>query len=343
MTTHAAEVPRTGNFNYAALASGRRFDPAEFVDDAPRLGLYREAGYIWGTLRDEDGTLYTIMRRLAGTPPGSRVEDDRQSLGGKLILTSSGTGEQGLQLRREPRHAVNSDAITVRLTDPETATYASDPAAPGQPMHLTLSKYYFSYFEAGVIDVSGTLAAPPLQWYVPGIDSSLLYLTQTWMVSGTVAGKSASGFLFWEEAWMPPGGRLYIDKDPLHDTEYLTWYSWANHFTDGSCEVGHFLFGNHDFHVGVTGHSDGTVKSARSMDAVVTRASDGYWHDGIAYRIDGEAWVCEADPEGHMRGLGHMPNPQQEGRVHRVSDTRIPDVWMAWGESVPGRGNNRTH
>jgi hypothetical protein len=67
------------------------------------------------------------------------------------------------------------------------------------------------------------------------------------------------------------------------------------------------------------------------MDAVVTRASDGYWHDGIAYTVDGVGWVCEPDPDGRMLGLGHIPNPQQEGRMHRVGDTRKPDVWMAWG------------
>jgi hypothetical protein len=208
-------------------------------------------------------------------------------------------------------------------------------------MRLVLSKDDFHYREDGVMDMSGTLVVPPLQWYLPGRDASLLYITQTWLVDGVILGKPARGFLFWEEAWMYPGGQLYRSKDPLHDAEYLTWYSWANHWPDGSCEVGHFLFGQKDFHVGVTAHSDGTVSSARSMDVEINRAADGYWHDGIDYTIDGVKWVCEPDPQGHMRGLGEMPNPQQEGRMHRVEDTRQPDVWMAWGETVPAAGNSR--
>lgn len=102
------------------------------------------------------------------------------------------------------------------------------------------------------------------------------------------------GFLFWEQAWMLPGARLYVNKDPLHDARYRTWHSWANQWSDGSCEVGHFLFGKKDFHVGVTAHSDGTVTSARQMDAQIARADDGYWHEGISYDIDGEPWMCEA-------------------------------------------------
>ena len=208
-------------------------------------------------------------------------------------------------------------------------------------MRMVLSDDEFSYVEDGVIDVAGRLVVPPLQWYLPGPQSSLLYISHTWLVDGELLGKRARGFLFWEEAWMPPGGQLYVKKDPLHDAEYLTWYSWANLWSDGQCEVGHFLFGQKDFHVGVVADSSGNVTSARTMDAVITRADDGYWHDGINYQIDGVDWVCEPDPQGRMQGLGKMPNPQQEGRIHRVDDTRVPDVWMAWGESVPAAGNRR--
>jgi hypothetical protein len=332
----------TGSFDHTALASGRRFDARELVDDEPVLGLTREAGYIWGTLRDNDGVLYTTMRRIAASGPQAR-EDSRQSLAGKLLVMSSETGQEGLALRREPRSAVDSSDIVTALTDQNIVTVSSDPAAAGRSMRLVLSENDFCYAEDGVIDVSGAIVVSPLQWYLPGRHASLLYLTQTWLVDGTILGKPARGFLFWEEARMLPGGRLYMDKDPLHDAEYLTWYSWANHYDDGSCEVGHYLFGQNNFHVGVSATSDGVVSVARDMDAVITRAPGGYWHDGIDYELDGVRWRCEPDPKGQMRGLGtSMPNPQQEGFMHRVSDTRQPDVWMAWGETVPAAGNQRS-
>ena len=337
----AETLPATGSFNCAAMASGRRFDASEFVATAgPLPGLQQEAGYIWGTVRDDDATLYSVMRRIAPSTSATS-SDGRKSLGGKLIVLSAEPGADEMEMRREPRGAVDSAHIAGTLQGDNTARFASSPAAPGNPMRLMLSEDDFSYREDGVIDVEGRLAVPPLQWYLPGPTASLLYTTQTWLVEGELLGKHVRGFLFWEQAWMLPGARLYVEKDPLRDAQYLTWYSWANQWSDGSCEVGHFLFGKEDFHVGVTAHSDGTVSSAGQMDARVARADDGYWHDGIHYDLDGVPWVCEVSPHGRMAGLGPMPNPQQEGRIHRVAETRQPDVWMAWGETVPAAGNGR--
>ena len=59
------DPPRTGSFRHAAIASARRFEPAQVLAPGATLhGLTVEAGYIWGTLRDDDGGLYTIMRRI---------------------------------------------------------------------------------------------------------------------------------------------------------------------------------------------------------------------------------------------------------------------------------------
>ncbi|MFE9320706.1 hypothetical protein ACIHDR_12710 [Nocardia sp. NPDC052278] len=342
MTSTLTNLSPTGSFNHAAISSGRRFEPAAVLSpDTSVHGLAPEAGYIWGTVRDDDGGLHSIMRRVPAVRDDKKAGADIRSLGGKLILLSSAGGTEQMQLRREPRHAPESNELSRRVLGTGAVEFTSPANDHGRAVTLELSAQTLRYQETDVIEVTGTLAAPPLQWFLPGPDSSLLYLTQTWLVEGDLAGKHVRGFLFWEEAWMREGGRLYVDKDPLHDAEYTTWYSWANHFDDGTSEVGHFLFGNGDFHVGVIGHSDGTVTTARTMDAVIRRDADGYWHDGIDYTINGDPWVCEPDPNGRMEGLGRIPNPQQEGRIHRVSDTRVPDVWMAWGESVPGNGERR--
>ncbi|MFI7530280.1 hypothetical protein [Nocardia salmonicida] len=342
MTATIADLSPTGSFNHAALCSGRRFEPGRVLArDTAIHGLGPEAGYLWGTLRDEDGGLHSIMRRVPAVRDNSKATGDIRSLGGKLILLTSAGADEQMQLRREPRHAPESNELVQRIADSGAAILSAPENEHGNATSITLSTDKLEYRETGVIDVTGTLVAPPLQWFLPGPDSSLLYLTQTWLVDGEVSGKRARGFLFWEEAWMREGARLYVDKDPLHDAAYTTWYSWANHYGDGSAEVGHFLFGNGDFHVGVIGRSDGTVTVAHTMDAVIERAADGYWHNGIDYSINGEPWRCEADPNGRMEGLGKIPNPQQEGRIQRVGDTRVPDVWMAWGETVPGNGERR--
>lgn len=343
MTTATTNLSPTGSFNHAALASARRFEPAAVLDaDATIHGLKVEAGYIWGTLRDDDGGLYSIMRRVPAVRDTHKASGDVRSLGGKLILVSSHGGDSQLELRREPRFAPESNDIVKTVHGTESVELSTEPNEHGSTMSLTLSNDSMVYNETGVIDVTGKLVTPPLQWFLPGPESSLLYLSQTWLVEGEITGKHVRGFLFWEEAWMPEGARLYIEKDPLHDAAYTTWYSWANHFEDGSTEVGHFLYGNGDFHVAIVVDSDGNVRSGATMDAVIERNADGYWHDRIDYVIDGEKWVCEAEPNGRMQGLGKVPNPQQEGFMHRASDTREPTVWMSWGETVPGNGERRT-
>ncbi|MEU1994140.1 hypothetical protein ABZ511_06795 [Nocardia gamkensis] len=342
MTTTLTDLAPSGSFNHAALCSARRFEPAAVLaPDTTIHGLIPEAGYIWGTLRDDEGGLHSIMRRVPAVRDNKKAGSDIRSLGGKLILLSSAGGDEQLRLRREPRYAHESNGLSRRVLDSGALELAAAANEHGRSVALTLSTDTMHYQETDVIEVTGNRIAPPLQWFLPGRDSSLLYLTQTWLVEGDLAGKHVRGFMFWEEAWMREGGRLYVDKDPLHDAQYTTWYSWANHYDDGSAEVGHFLFGNGDFHVGVIGRSDGTVTTAHTMEAVIRRDAAGYWHDGIDYTINGEDWICEPDPNGRMEGLGVIPNPQQEGRIHRVSDTRVPDVWMAWGETVPGNGERR--
>ena len=335
-------VPKSlaGAFGGSALAGGRTIDPAQWASDQPVLGLVREAGYAWGSVHDvETGDLVSFMRRF---PPQADDGHDgtQKSLAGKLIIQSTRDGAQTLQLCREARGAAASDDLA-REPIEAGVLFAPAPGAAGRGLSLEMTPERVHYVEEDLVDLAGPIACPALQWYLPGGDAALIYLTQTWEVTGTVLGRPVRGFLFWEEAYMPPGGRLYVAKDPLHDVAYTTWYSWANHYADGTVEVGHFLFGQRDFHVGLVASSDGSVRAARRMDAIVTRDAEGYWHQGLTYDLDGEAWVCEPDPRGRMIGLGPIPNPQQEGRVRRAGDDRAVEAWMAWGESVPAHGESR--
>lgn len=104
------------------------------INGAPLLGLQREGGYVWGTLRDDQGTLYSTMRRIAAVPPKATA-DGRQSLGGKHILFGSGEGD-GMTMRKQARNAVDSAVLTKTLTGDNTVTIASVPGAEGKPMEL---------------------------------------------------------------------------------------------------------------------------------------------------------------------------------------------------------------
>ena len=327
------------DFAGAALTGGRTVDPAELVDDREHLGLVREATYLWGTLRDDAGAPLSFMRRI---PPAGTSTDDLggpRALGDRLILQAAFDDADAMHLRREARAAASSDAVTRGLEDGRAVFRASGEHGS---FLLAAGSDDVRWVEDGIIGVQGTTVCTGLQWYVPGRDAALLYPTQTWLVEGTALGRPVNGFLFVEEAYMKPGGRLYIKHDPLHDVRYLTWYSWATRWDDGSTEIGHFLFGNGRFHVGVIAGSDGRVRNVRQMDAAITRNADGYWMDRIDYTLDGERWELVPDPRGRMVDLGAIPNPQQEGLMQRVGEARTPVVWMAWGETVPANGDRRS-
>lgn len=152
-----------------------------------------EAGYIWGALRDDEGGIYTIMRRVPPRGPADHG-DGKHSLGGKLLLTRSGHGADQLELRREPRYAVHSDDIVIeRGTD--AAVLGASENEHGKSMTLRLSEDDFRYSETDVIDVTGTMAATPLQWFRPAATNRCSTSTQTWRVEGELIGKRVRGFL----------------------------------------------------------------------------------------------------------------------------------------------------
>jgi hypothetical protein len=332
-----SEEPRKGDLGWGALAGGRVVDPAEFVDHRSYFGLYREAGYLWGVLRDESGQPMTFMRRLAD-PDAEPTEGALHALGPQLILQTAWDGAADLGLRKEARRAVSGDDL-VRALEGDRAVWR---AGEGGGALLSLGADDAEWVEPDLVEVSGERVGPGLHWYLPGRDDALYYPTQTWAVTGEVLDRPVWGFLFYEEAYAPPGGRLYVKHDPLLGRAlHTTWFSWATEWDEGSLEIGHFLFGHDRFAVAVIGDREGNVRTTEHMECVVTRADDGYWADRIDYVLDGEAWEMVPEPTGRMVDLGRPPNPQQLGIVRRVGEQRRPISWMAWGESVPAHGERR--
>jgi hypothetical protein len=331
------DIEGRGQFGGIGLASGRRFDAAELVDLEPRLGLPREAVYIWGTARNRDGDLFVYARRMAAPDAtagaGASEGGLQHSMNDRFLLQASFDAEYP-RLRREARSTAVGDDVR-RSVEEGRAVLRIPAAGDRQAMELVAGDDVMSYTEGDVLDLSGVRLAPALHWYLPMGSDALYYPTQTWSVAGRILGHDVEGFAFVEEAYMPPGGRLYVAHDPLPTVGYRLWYSWATTWDDGTTEFGHFVGNGSTFSVGIIADADGRVRTTRDLGIAVERAEDGYWYDRIRLDVDGEAWEIVADPRGRMQDLGPIPNPQQEALVRRVGETRTPRIWMAWGETVP--------
>lgn len=331
---------RRGQFGGRGLAGSRVFDAAELVDAEPHLGLEREAAYVWGTVRNAEGDLFVYARRMAapgataGADAGAAGGEVQHSLGDRFLLQASIDGAGHPRLRREGRFTAMGDDVDRRVTDGR-ATFALPAVNDREAMELVLGDDIVSYQEGQVLSLTGDRLTPALHWYLPLGDDALYYTSQTWSVAGSSLGYDVEGFLFFEEAYMPRGGRLYLTKDPLPAVGYKLWYSWATTWDDGTTEFGHFVGNGGDFAIGIIANANGDVRVAHTLGVAVERAADGYWYDRIALDVDGEAWEIVADPRGRMQDLGPIPNPQQEALVRRVGESRTPVTWQAWGETVP--------
>ncbi len=327
-----------GQFGGGALASARGFDAAELVNDHPYLGLVREATYCWGTVRNRGGDLFVYARRMAA--PGSTCTETvgggevQHSLSDRFILQSTLNGADHPRLRREGRSTALADMVERDVEDGR-AVFRLPACGDRGALELVAGDDAISYHEADVLRLSGKRVGPALHWYLPFGPSALYYPTQTWAVAGTILGEEVDGFLFIEEAYMPPGGRLYVRHDPMHAAGYRLWYSWATTWDDGTTEFGHFVANDGAFSVGIIANAEGRVTCANDVAVTIERDQDGYWFDRVVSDVDGELWEIVADPRGRMADLGPIPNPQQEALVRRVGETRTPVTWMAWGESVP--------
>jgi hypothetical protein len=327
-----------GQFGGAGLAGERTFDAAELIDDTPYLGLEREASYCWGSARNRNGDLFVYMRRITahGGSKGAERRDhgDQLAMSDRFILVSNTDDADNLRIGREGRFSAETDHLTQSLEDGRAAFRVPATGARGE-MELIAGDDTVSYREAHLLDLSGARLRPAVHWYLPYGPSALYYTSQVWAVAGEILGNEVEGFVWFEEAYMPPGGRLYVTHSPLEPAKHRIWKSWVTTWDDGTTEWGHFVVGDGPLSIGIIVNADGSVRVAKDIKVEIERDPENYWYERIALDVDGEPWEIVADPKGRMVDLGPIPNPQQEGIARRVGETRTPVTWEANGENYP--------
>ncbi|QRY42697.1 hypothetical protein JVX93_19095 [Mycolicibacterium boenickei] len=326
------ELPRRGEFEGQAVVGPFTPDAVSMNSDEPLFGMPPEALYLWGTLRDDDGDLHTIMRRIPhhGRPTSRR----------RLIVQSTTGGADALRMHPSGLgSAPHVDPIRT-LVDEQSIEWRSNPKAEGSPFRALWANQTCEWTEEGIFDLRGTLIGPGLQWYVPSRRASMAYIATIYKMEGTIFGKPCRGLIGFDQIHMNEGGEVYQKLDPLIEDglEHL-WYTWATCYSDGTLDAGHFMLGNKRFGFGILTDENGTVRATTDVDGEVTFDQEGYWQTGARFDFGGVEYEFLPDPRGRMPDLGPIPNPQVDGRWRRVGDDREPDVWFAWGEAVPAHGN----
>ncbi|WP_322761840.1 hypothetical protein [Frankia sp. Cr2] len=325
---YTENLPRRGEFDYRTVVGPHRADPDEIALDVPLLGLPLSTTYLYGTLRDLEGDLFSAMRRIyAGN--GGR----------ERFLLQSTIDNTDLKVHPASRHSARATGVT-RGTQDGTFRFESDPAAEGEPFHIEATATAFTWTEGDTLDLTGRLVPPGTQWHLPARERGMAYLSQLYEVEGTILGREVGGFLGMDDVYMH--GEMYDGNDILvGDKAHILWYTWATRYTDGSLDFGHFLVGHEQLAFALLANEKTEVFTSHDIDAQVTFDQTGTWVAGIDLTASGQQWEFLPDPRGRMVDFMPMPNPQVEGRWRRVGDTREPLTWFAWGEGAPSHGDRR--
>ena len=328
--------PRPGMGEYAFQPVAGAFQPTleSMASSEPMMGMDPEGLYLWGTLRDEDGNMFSPMRRIPYDLPCAKRDTRR------YFYLQHNLGADHYRMDKIGRQSAPNDGHSFGL-EGDKVVWRSHPDAPGNPWLAEWTPESCRWVEEGVMDIRGTLIKPGLQWYIPSRSSAMSYVACIFLMEGEIMGRKARGFIGFDVMYMYPGGEVYKTKDALVEQEVeLLWYTWATLYKDGTIDAGHFLVGNDLMGFGILTNEKEEVRFTYDVDCQVTYGQDNYWLTSATAKVFGDDWEFLPDPRGRMPELGPIPNPQYEGRWRKVGDTREPDVWFAWGEAASAHGTS---
>jgi hypothetical protein len=340
-------MPRKGDFQHFTLSGPFEPNIDDLLDLRSYHGLHPEGLVVYGTVRDDHGKMYTIARRIPfGVPPAVQEEggEARKNIGSRLLFQTDRHDESLRFDKTIIKAAGSTDGFTASRTGDSARFASNEETVRGKPWHVELSADRLSWHEDDVLSLSGNVLKPAIQWYLVDRNDSMLYTSIMSEVEGTVLGERVRGFIFLEQSYLAEGGVLYVHRDSMvgHKLE-ICWYSWGTRWDDGTVEIGHFMVGNDRAGFGIVSNGSEIVVNTSNVSAEVTRDPGGYWHNGIQIDVNGEAWEMVPSIAGRQLDMAKMPNPQQEGLVRRVGETRAPVAWFAWGETAPSHGNLRSN
>ncbi len=306
--------PRRGGFGGAVVGGAHDGDPHQLTSAAPAFGLTRESTYLYGTLRDADENLYTVMRRRSqsGAWP-------------TRLWTRSSLGANGLDRHDLSFRSACTTSVAV-VADRDSTRFEADAHGGDQPMECMLGPERVDWSEGAILHVAGNDVSPGLQWYLPDPDGSMLYVSRLFIVDGHFDNVAVRGVVGIDDVFLDTGRRNYVDDPITAHHRSQAWCTWATLYDDGSAESGHVAFGPDRFGFGIRSASNGAVDIATNVSGTVTMNAGLPEH--ASFRIDDQEWEFVVDQHGRCAPTGG-PVLQAEGWLRRSGETRRPTVWSA--------------
>lgn len=325
----SSQYPPRGHFDWRTIVGAWDADPMSGSHFERYWDIHVDGTYPLCTMRNDNGTVYSCVRRIAN--------------GGDSTGFVLQTNEDGQDLRINPRSAEGyAGPVAQKLADGRhLLTGGGEPPAE-RSFSLTVDGSTAKWREASLLDLDGRLIGPGLQWYTPWPQKGgALYAARIYRASGTVLDTPVEGFMGVDQYYFPPG--YAYANDPFVQDVQLSYVVFGNEYEDGTIEVGHMFFGHGHWGAAMVNNEAGPIILTSCLESEITRRDERGYAAHIIYRVEGQEWEFVADPTARMPdfGEGVAKNPGQEGRFHRVGESRALTAWWAWTETVPSHGEIR--
>ncbi|WP_433598228.1 hypothetical protein ACQPXH_20930 [Nocardia sp. CA-135953] len=316
-----------GDFGHRTIVD--TFEPVAEDGDPTRtyFGLSLMCTWFYLNFRDAEGKLHFAYRTALGLE-GSMHFTCNESRDGALRKIEL---PEGKEFFRGPIQTTVSDGVYRMRSKPAEAGYAT-----GQPFELTRAERTVEYREGEELAFSGRRIGPGMQVYVPSGPTPLFYSSLQHRVSGTAFGKRAEGFLWVDQAYLPPGV-TWRNSDFFKGVE-LAWTPFGTEYTDGSVEMGHICYGANGFNFAMIATDSGEVlHKTDDVRARDIKYKPNTFPEHMYYEVDGVdwEWTCVDDGELPDQASGHDFYRSSEGLIRRVGETRTPKYYHSYNEFFP--------
>lgn len=331
------QIPERGDFAFQTLIAPYKVSGQTLSDSRGYFGLRMTKHTPFGCVRDEEGHLYSFVRSLnspTGTPNPM-----------KFVYQSSRVDGKTLRIDKARTAAQAMTAMPERVLEGDTMYWSSLPGDAGNPWSVAASGERIRWEEAGLFALSGSLMGEGFQWYLPGPQWGMFYVSQLYDLRGTCEGRPVKGAMALDQPYMVEGGAIHFQKDPIvHNKKHVAWWSFVTIYKDGTWDTGSFMVGHDNLGYAIFQNDKGELRTTTDVEANVKHKPGSWFAESILITVDGcEEWEFLPDPYGEMADFagGFPVTAQQEGRWRRVGDTREPDRWFGWGESDRRNGTAR--
>jgi hypothetical protein len=316
-----------GEFRYLPLTGVCDFAPAGLAENETLLGLPFQFTTLYGTLRSDNGAVFTLTRRM--TPDGGP---------GRLNLQRSTPQDPHFALCPEGRGTSRALACRRAFAD-GSLHFRSNPSTSDMPFDISCGAHMV-WREGNVVNLSGVGIGPGLQYFLPLGKDGLAYVSHYHLVEGEILGERVRGFICADDTYKPappPSSERKHSPNPLVEHGLgIAIFNWANHYPDGQSEIGLFAIGHRDFGVGLYANTSGETITTPLIDGEVHQTCENGAPDRIDFDLTDRRWTFERDQSGTMPGIAS--DALELDGIMRSPGGGTPDVWFCWGQSFPANG-----